>query len=195
MNSIATAEWARFQEKLNYELQQIESQIQSVEKRKADLKHSIYIYLGFILFLYWLVVFFTKLEDWAMSQNEILRIAFAVFYGLKNGIYMIAVFCFPILFFYLTRACLRWKKHNPQTVKWNIPLREYERGSTPLSREPNYEIERMKLLWIKKKYQFYQKQIEEINWKMEQEPEQFDEDKIKEIIKKMPFYEKVRPAK
>ena len=189
-------EWKNFQDNLQFEIEKTERQLATVEKRQKALRCNIWISFSCMTVPFLLAFLAGMLCDYASEQTDVrVALLLSFTYGMKYGLRVLALLLFPVMLFYFQKAVRAYLRHNPKKVQWKPPAVRIFATNMGIYHEPNCEAEKMKLLWILSKYRFYQEKIAAINEEMENGSSELDSDGLKAVIKTMPFYEEIRPAR
>lgn len=175
-----------FKEKLDYELYQVNSQLESVNQRFRGLKHDILVHIIYFAIPIVLLI----LVQFIRSYNILADIFFMQVTSAIMGITMMVA---PFFLFGLIRSIVKWSKHNAQR-NWSFPTTRLSEKRIRKPEEENYWAEREKLCWILSQYRQYQTDILQMKEQIEQTDEVTTE-ALRTFIGNMRIYDQVTPAR
>jgi len=174
-------EWEARRNQLDFEIQQIQTQLKSVENRLHFLKTDIYSYLIMIIVPFLLIAFGSLLT---------LGTGFDIITSLISALYTIAL---PFIVYNLIKTILLNILNNRTTDFTPPAIRTPYQPKTP-KRELTYNIEKQKLAWILTKYYRYRDIYDDMKRQMEEGSFSMTLEEMQAKFDELPYYETIRPA-
>lgn len=179
-----TYELKSYQQELNYEIDKLQLQLVSAERKLERLRLDVLICL--IMFA---APLFVSVVMVFLSSGAVIPTLISVVAGL------LWILSLPFTSFALVKSILiRWKNMDSSDFAWQKPAVRRIPPKTTQEAETSYLAEQKKLIWVLSKYFLYQEHLLQLLEQAEEGDEALTLENVRTELAAMPFYEEVKPA-
>lgn len=179
-----TYELKSYQQKLDFEIDKLQHQLVSAERKLERVRLDIFICL--IMFA---APLFVSVVMGFLSSGAVIPTIISVVAGL------LWILSLPLTSFALIQSILiRWKNVDSSDFVWEKPAVRRISSKTKQEAESSYLAEQKKLIWVLGKYYLYQENLQQLLEQAEEGDEALTLENVRTELAAMPFYEEIRPA-
>lgn len=179
-----TYELKSYQQKLDFEIDKLQHQLASAERKLERVRLDVFICL--IMFA---APLFVSVVMGFLSSGAVIP---TIISGVAGLLWILSL---PFTSFALIQSILiRWKNEDSPDFVWEKPAVRRISSKTKQEEESSYLAEQKKLIWVLGKYYLYQEHLQQLLEQAEEGDEALTLENVRTELTAMPFYEEIRPA-